>query len=380
MHNIAKVKCGADRFDVVEKLAKNKRCGLLTAASGVDSRGVPTYYKLHQKGLLTVLFAPEHGIHSVMQDGGWEGGHIDAETGVPVYDLPAKGNPQIDQALSLCDVIIYDIQDVGARFYTYIYCLTYLMQECAARKIPVIVLDRPNPISGALSSISGAVLDESKYSSFVGRYAIPTRYSLTCGEFAKYINSIKNIGCELTVIECQGWKRDMYADEIALPWINPSPNIPSVSTAINYIGTCLIEATNISEGRGTTRPFDLVGAPFIDSAKLCDEMNSYGLEGIFFSRAFFTPMFGKWKDEVCEGIQFNISNRLIYDTHAAGICLLASLRKYKEFEWRENGICLRYGRDTLTSSDMIDPNYIIESEREGIASYKENIKSFLIYN
>lgn len=374
------VKCGSDSFDIIQKLTKGQRCGLLTAASGVDSKGIPTYFKLHEAGMLTVLFAPEHGIHSVMQDGGWGGGYIDKETGVPVYDLPAKGNPAIGEALSLCDVVIYDIQDVGARFYTYIYCLTYLMQECSVRKIPVIVLDRPNPISGSLQAISGPILDESRYSSFVGRYAIPTRYSLTCGEFAKYINLVKSIDCDLTVVECQGWTRDIYVDETNLPWINPSPNIPSVNSAINYIGTCLIEATNISEGRGTTRPFDIVGAPFIDSAKLCDEMNSYGLEGVFFSRAYFTPMFGKWKDAVCEGVQFNISNRSLYDPHAAGIYLISSLQKYSEFELKENAMCLRYGRDSLVTSPVIEPEKILADEKMEIDFYKEQIIPFLIYD
>jgi uncharacterized protein YbbC (DUF1343 family) len=382
MNNMSKfeVKCGADRFDTLLKLVNGKRCGLLTAASGVDSQGIPTYYKLFKAGLLTVLFAPEHGIHSVMQDGGWGGGHIDHETNVPVYDLPANGNPDIDEALSRCDVVVYDIQDVGARFYTYIYCLTYLMNECAFRDIPIIVLDRPNPISGSLSLISGAVLDESRFASFVGRYAVPTRYSLTCGEFAKYVNFKKHIGCNLTVVECDGWRRAMYADETPLPWINPSPNIPSVNCAINYIGTCLIEATNISEGRGTTRPFDIVGAPFIDSAKLCEEMNSCGLQGVNFSRAFFTPMFNKWKDSVCEGIQFNIVDRSVYDPHAAGIHLLSALKNYKEFEWRENGICLRYGTDALVTSEVIDPKKILTDEEAGITKYKDEIKNFLIYD
>ena len=374
------IKCGADRFDDIKKMLKGKRCGLLTSASGVDCRGIPTYCKLHEAGLLTVLFAPEHGIHSVMQDGGWGGGHIDAETGVPVYDLPAKGNPKIGEALSLCDVVIYDIQDVGARFYTYVYCLTYLMQECAAENIPIIVLDRPNPISATMDSVSGAILDEDRFSSFVGRYAIPARYSLTCGEFAKYINSIKNFGCDVTVVECLGWRRSMFFDETPFPWVNPSPNIPSVNCAINYIGTCLIEATNISEGRGTTRPFDIIGAPFINSAKLCEEMNSCGLEGVYFSRAFFTPMFNKWKDTVCEGIQFNISDRKAYDPHATGIHLLSALKKYKEFEWRENGICLRYGTDALISSADIDARKILSAEKAGVARYKEEIKSFLIYD
>lgn len=377
---LKEVKCGADRFDVLQKIIQGKRCGLLTAASGVDSVGVPTYYKLHQFGLLTVLFAPEHGIHSVMQDGGWGGGHIDKETGVPVYDLPAKGNPDIDTALSLCDVVIYDIQDVGARFYTYVYCLTYLMQQCALKDIPVIVLDRPNPISGSLDAISGAILDESKYSSFVGRYALPTRYSLTCGEFAMYINSVKDFGCNVTVINCLGWERSMYSDQTNLPWINPSPNIPNVNSAINYIGTCLLEATNISEGRGTTRPFDIVGAPFIDSVKLCNQMNSFGLDGVSFSRAYFTPMFGKWKDSVCEGIQFNILDRNAYDPHAAGIYLLSALQNYSELEIRHNGLCLRYGRDTLTKNDKIDPQTVLSEEQGGIEIYKKEIRDFLLYS
>lgn len=374
------VKVGADRFDVLEKMLTGKRCGLLTAASGVDSNGVPTYYKLHEKGWLSVLFAPEHGIRSVLQDGGWSGSYTDKETMVPVYDLPSKGNPAIGEALSLCDVVLYDIQDVGARFYTYIYCLTYLMQECSIRNIPIIILDRPDPISGAMSAISGAILDESRFSSFVGRYAIPTRYSLTCGELAKYINSIKGIGCDLTVIECQGWDRDLYADQTNLPWINPSPNIPSVNSAINYIGTCLIEATNVSEGRGTTRPFDIVGAPFVDSRALCDEMNSYGLEGVFFSRAYFTPMFNKWKDLPCEGVQFNITDRNTYDPHAAGVYLISSLQKYSDFEWRENGICLRYGRDSLVDSRYIDPPKVLAGEANGVEKYKDLIRDFLIYD
>ena len=370
---------GADRFDEISKIIRGKRCGLLTAASGVDSQGVPTYTKLHDNGNLTVLFAPEHGIHTVMQDGGWGGEYIDKETGVPVYDLPAKGNPNINLALSKCDIVLYDIQDVGARFYTYIYCLNYLMKECALRSIPVVIIDRPNPISGMMSAVSGAILDEERYSSFVGRYAMPSRYSLTCGEFAKYINQKENINCELQVIECLGWDRKLYFDETRLPWINPSPNIPSVNCAVNYIGTCIIEATNISEGRGTTRPFDIVGAPFIDSKNLCNTMNSAKLNGVNFSRAFFTPMFGKWQGHACEGVQINITNRESYNPHEAGIYLLSALRQYKEFEWRENGICLRYGSDELTKCDDFDPAEIIKNESAGIREYINSVKDFLIY-
>ncbi|MGM9642841.1 MAG: DUF1343 domain-containing protein [Eubacteriales bacterium] len=367
-------------MDILESLVKGKRCGLLTAGSGTDSLGVPTYIKLHQKGLLTVLFSPEHGVHSVMQDGAWSGSYIDAETGIPVYDLPSKGNPRIDEALSFCDVVIYDIQDVGARFYTYIYCLASMMKECAKRRIPVVVLDRPNPITGELSKMSGAILDEENFISSVGMYAMPVRYCMTCGEFAKYVNEKKSIGCELHVINCEGWRRGIYADETTMPWINPSPNIPTVNCAVNYIGTCLIEATNISEGRGTTRPFDIVGAPFIDSADLCRKLNSAKLEGVFFSRAFFTPMFGKCQGEVCEGIQLNITDRKSYDPHAAGLHLLAALKDYKEMTIREQGLCLRYGRDTLTKDPTFDPNDVLCGEKQGIEEFKNEIKDYLIYD
>lgn len=374
------VKCGADRFDYIEKLIRGKRCGLLTAASGVDSKGIPTYFKLFEKQNLTVLFAPEHGIHSVLQDGGWGGGYTDKETGLPVYDLPAKGNPDIDAALALCDVVLYDIQDVGARFYTYIYCLTYLMYECAKRNIPIIILDRPDPISGSLNSIAGAILDEEKYSSFVGKYAMPTRYSLTCGEFARYINDNKQIGCELHVVECLGWNRKIYADETSLPWINPSPNIPSVNCAINYIGTCLIEATNVSEGRGTTRPFDIVGAPFVDSSKLCDAMNAYDLDGVFFSRAFFTPMFGKCQKEYCEGIQINITDRYSYNPHKMGLCMIKELSKFNGFELKVPSMCLRYGNDAMSDIINFDPLKTFESELEGIIKFRKEIAPYLLYD
>ena len=166
-----KVWLGADNEKRLTELCRGKRCGLLTSATGIDSSGIPTYVKLFKMGSLSILFSPEHGIHSVMQDGLWSGQYIDSETGVPVFDLKGNGNADIDKALSMCDIVLYDIQDVGARFYTYIYCLTYLMQKCAEKGIPICVLDRPNPITGLLDKIEGPVLDESRYSSSIGRYS-----------------------------------------------------------------------------------------------------------------------------------------------------------------------------------------------------------------
>lgn len=375
-----RVLVGADRLDSVPELLRGRRIGLLTAASGVDSTGLPTYVKLNEQYQLTVLFAPEHGIHSVLQDGSWSGEYIDPETGVPVFDLPARGCARIDEALALCDVVLYDIQDVGARFYTYVYCLTYLMGECAKRGLPVVILDRPDPIGALHETVEGAVLDESRFSSFVGRYATPVRYSMTVGEFASYINEKKAIGCDLHVIRMEGWRRSMYSDELLLPWINPSPNIPSVSCALNYIGTCLIEATNASEGRGTTRPFDLVGAPYVDSRRLCERMNAAGLEGVRFSRAFFRPMFGKHADTACEGVQFNITDRTVYRPHAAGLHLLAALSEFEGFEIKPQGLCLRYGRDTLIRDGGFDPETVLRDEAEQQKAFLTEARAYYLYD
>lgn len=353
------------------------RLGLLTAASGTDRRGVPTYQSLAAEGRLSVLFAPEHGIHSALQDGSWGGEYTDPDTGVPVYDLPSGGNPAIGEALEKCDAVLYDIQDVGARFYTYIYCLAYLMHECAARKKPVIILDRPDPIGGI--AVEGALLDEEKYSSFVGRYSMPSRYALTCGEFAGWLNRTHNVGCELYVVRCRGWRRGTYADETDLPWINPSPNLPSVTASLIYIGTCLIEATNVSEGRGTTRPFELVGAPFVDAGRLSSRLNGAGLEGVFFSPAYFTPVFGKHASECCRGVQINVTDRNAFRPHLAGLCLLEALSEYPEFSVREKSMCLRYGTDALTRDGGFDPWEIVREEAPGIEKFRRECGQFLLY-
>ncbi len=359
----------------VRELLKG-RLGLLTAASGTDKKGIPTYSRLAAEGKLTVLFAPEHGIHSALQDGGWGGEQLDPETGVPVYNLPSKGNPNIGEALQKCDAVLYDIQDVGARFYTYIYCLAYLMHECALRGKPVIILDRPDPIGGEI--LEGAMLDETKYSSFVGRYAMPVRYAMTCGEYALWLNRTRNIGCDVHVVRCRGWERHMYSDEIDLPWINPSPNIPSVDAALIYIGTCLVEATNASEGRGTTRPFELVGAPWCSAPDMARRLNEAHLDGVYFSPAYFTPVFGKCASELCQGVQINVSDRQAFRPHLAGLHILSALCAHKETEVREAGLCLRYGTAALGNGHF-DPEQIASAEPAGIESFKKDRADFLLY-
>lgn len=369
------VRNGVDRLDDTEHLLRGRRLGLLSAASGVNKAGIPTYALLQEKYRLTALFAPEHGIRSNLQDGKWEDDGVDPETGLPLCSLGRKDTNRLDALLDGIDLLIYDIQDVGARFYTYLYNLTDLMQRCAARGLPVLVLDRINPIGGLLTE--GPRLDEARFASGIGRYDLPTRYGLTVGEFARWVNTTKGIGAELHVLEVQGWSRALCADETDLLWVNPSPNIPSVGSAINYIGTCLFEATNLSEGRGTTRPFDLVGAPFVNSAALCDELGARRLPGVTVRRAAFTPQFNKHAGEVCEGIELHITDRTAYRPLYTSLCILAHVRRYPEFEQRDTGMNLRYGSDVLCGE--FDPDALAARDEAALAAFSREVEPFKLY-
>ncbi|MBQ8396884.1 MAG: DUF1343 domain-containing protein [Clostridia bacterium] len=369
------VRNGVDRLGDAEHLLRGRRLGLLSAASGVNKAGIPTYALLQEKYRLCALFAPEHGIRSNLQDGKWGDDGADPETGLPLCSLGRKDTERLDALLDTIDLLVYDIQDVGARFYTYLYNLTDLMQRCAARGLPVLVLDRVDPIGGLLTE--GPRLDETRFASGIGRYDLPTRYGLTVGEFARWVNASKGIGAELHVLEVQGWPRGAYADETDLLWVNPSPNIPSVGSAINYIGTCLFEATNLSEGRGTTRPFDLVGAPFIDSAALCDELRARRLPGVTVRRAAFTPQFNKHAGEVCEGIELHITDRTAYRPLYTSLCILAHVCRYPEFERRDAGLCLRYGSDALCGN--FDPDALAARDEAALAAFAREVEPFKLY-
>jgi uncharacterized protein YbbC (DUF1343 family) len=366
---------GADRLEAAEPYLRGARLALLTNSSGVNKKGVPTYLTLAEKYDLRLLIAPEHGLKTNLQDGRWGAEGRDDETGALVFNLKSKENEGLDELLQGVDVAVYDIQDVGARFYTYLTNLNDMLRRCAKLNIPLIVLDRINPISGA--SVQGVLLDEEKYSSTIGEYSIVTRYGLTIGEYARYINAEKKIGCRVEVVGCEGWRRDMYADATDLLWVNPSPNIPSVTSAINYIGTCIFEATNVSEGRGTTRPFDLVGAPFVNGRKLCDEMNSLKLDGVVFRRAYFTPQFNKYAGEVCEGVELHVTDREAYDPILTAINLYRYMRRYPEFTCRENGLCLRFGSDFLLG-DADAENYQAISTSD-CRVFRQKTSKFLLY-
>ena len=368
---------GIDRVNDLTALLHGKRIALLTAASGVNKQGVPTYTVLKELGILSMIFAPEHGLYSAMQDGkfGGEDGAVHPESGAKLYNLTSKGHPHFVELLTQVDVAVYDIQDVGARFYTYLCNLTQMMRACREAHIPLVVLDRPNPIGGM--SHEGLILDEKRFSSFIGEFAVPTRYGLTVGEYAAYVNNEKGIGCDLTVLSCLGWKRSMYLDDTDLLFVNPSPNIPSVNSAINYIGSCVYEATNLSEGRGTTRPFDCLGAPFVDGDRLYREMTALELPGVVFRQTCFTPMFNKHAGEVCHGVELHITDREAYKPFRTMLHMFRHFKTYPEFTCRRDGLALRVGQDVLLED--YDPEILLTQHEAALAAYSESVEKYLLY-
>lgn len=371
------VLCGVDRATDLKALLGGKKTALLTAASGVNKAGIPTWRILSEISDLRILFAPEHGLTSAMQDGAFSGedGVLHPETGARLYDITALKGDRLPAVLKDVDVAVYDIQDVGARFYTYLCNLTQLMRAAKTVGKPVVVLDRPNPIANTV--LEGCILDESRFSSFVGEFAIPTRYGLTVGEYARYVNTEKGIDCDLTVIPCEGWKPTVYYDETDLLWVNPSPNIPTVNCAINYIGSCIYEASNLSEGRGTTRPFDWLGAPFVDEEALLRDMNALCLPGVIFRAMTFTPVFNKHAGQVCRGVELHITDRDAYRPFETMLHMFRHFKKYPEFEMKRPGLALRLGQDILTED--YDPAVILAKCDEDIKGFCEKVEKYRMY-
>ena len=372
------VLCGIDRESHLRTLVGGKKTALLSAASGVTKQGIPTYRVLAGMSDLRLLFAPEHGLASAMQDGSFtkEDGVHHPETGARLYDITAlRGTDRLTELLREVDMVVYDIQDVGARFYTYITNLSQLMRAAKAAGKPLLVLDRPNPIGGRVCE--GHILDESRHASFIGEFAVPTRYGLTVGEYARYVNAEKGIGCDLTVLSCEGWTPDLYYDETDLLWVNPSPNIPTVNCALNYIGSCLYEATNLSEGRGTTRPFDWLGAPFVDEEALAKDMNALCLPGVIFRPMTFTPMFNKHAKETCRGVELHITDRDAYRPYETMLHMFRHFKKYPAFTVNRSSLALRVGQDIL--AEEYDPAQVAARATEECYRFCENVEKYRLY-
>ncbi len=283
---------------------------------------------------LAAVFGPQHGFRSDVQDNMVETPHgEDRDRRVPVYSLYSETREPTATMLKGLDVLVVDLQDVGARIYTYIYTMANCLRACARHGVPVVVCDRPNPIGG--TAVEGETL-RAGFESFVGLFPIPMRHGLTIGEAAKLFNERHSLAADLEVVAMTGWKRCLYADETRLPWVLPSPNIPTLDSAIVYPSTVLFEGTQLSEGRGTTRPFELVGAPNIDAEAFADAMNARSLAGVHFRPSVFEPTFQKHAGVTCGGCQIHVTNREAFRPVATGVALIAAFREHlgAGFTWR----------------------------------------------
>lgn len=318
------------------QLIVNKRVGLICNQSSVnrDFQHAADLFYEHSQVDLRVLFGPQHGIRGDVQDNMIETAHaIDKYTKLPIYSLYSETREPTGEMLENIDALVFDLQDVGCRVYTFIYTMANAMRACAKHGKEFIVLDRPNPIGGR--EVEGNVLEEGS-ESFVGLYPIPMRHGLTVGELARLFNKEYNINCELKVVEMENWDRSFYLDETDAPWVMPSPNMPTVETAVVFPGTVYFEGTQVSEGRGTTRPFEIVGAPYIDAKQYRDALAALELPGVIFSETNFLPTFQKHQGAVCGGVFLHVTDRLKFKPVITGIAMVKTAFKLYEsdFKWK----------------------------------------------
>jgi len=284
---------------------------------------------------LAALFGPQHGFRADLQDNMIESPHgADDRRRVPVYSLYSETREPTAEMLQGLDVLVVDLQDVGARIYTFIYTMANCLRAAARHGVPVVVCDRPNPIGG--EAVEGPML-EAGYESFVGLFPIPMRHGLTVGELAILFNTHFGIGADLEVVGMEGWSRGLYYDQTGLPWVIPSPNMPTLDTAIVYPGAVLFEGTQLSEGRGTTRPFELLGAPWVDAERASAGLNALGLGGVRFRPVVFEPTFHKFARESCGGCQVHVTDRQAFTPVLAAVAVMAEFRRADpaRFAWRQ---------------------------------------------
>jgi uncharacterized protein YbbC (DUF1343 family) len=284
---------------------------------------------------LGVIFGPQHGFHSSLQDNMIETPHAsDGRRQVHVYSLYSETREPTGEMLRGLDALVIDLQDIGARIYTFIYTMANCLHAAGRHGVPVIVCDRPNPIGGV--EVEGPML-EPGFESFVGQYPIPMRHGMTVGELAQLFNEQFRLGATLEVVRMEGWRREQYWDETGAPWVMPSPNMPTLDTAIVYPGTVLFEGTMLSEGRGTTRPFELLGAPWVDADAFAERMNQLGMPGVHFRPATFEPTFQKHAKAQCGGCQIHVTDRKAFSPVAVGAALLREFHGTapKQFAWRQ---------------------------------------------
>jgi uncharacterized protein YbbC (DUF1343 family) len=407
--NRTRVRPGLELFlDEYLHLVKGKKVGLLTNPSGVDANLKSDVEILaRQAGVnLVALYGPEHGHGGQAQAGESVSYTIDRQFNIPVFSLygqagksPSGWQKNVDEKmrsfdtksegkipegdmLQKIDVMIYDIQDVGTRVYTYISSMAYAMQSCAELGVEFIVLDRPNPITGSI--MEGPVLDYPRYSSFVGLYPIPLRHGMTAGELAKLFNDrFLEKKVALTVIPMKGWKREMWYDQSNLPWVLPSPNMPTLETATVYPGQVFLEGTNVSEGRGTTKPFELFGAPWIDGYELTRKLNELGLPGVQFREAWFRPTFSKFQGEACRGAQVHVTDRSVFRPLAMTLHIIKTILELypDKFQFQEDYFDKIMGTDKVRKALLQGESVrgIIRGFEKGLEEFGALRRPYLLY-
>ncbi len=369
-------------------LLKNQRVGLISNPTGVTRDLRSNVDALRDAGVsLVALFGPEHGFSAAAADGAAVASGRDARTGLPVHSLYGNIRQPTREMLADVDVLLFDLQDVGVRFYTYTATLGLALQACAENRVPLVVLDRPNPIIGEI--VEGAVLDPA-LQSFIGHGALPIRYAMTLGELAQFYNREHNIGAELRVIELRGWRRAMWYDETDLTWVTPSPGIPQFATTIPYPGMCFVEGTNLSEGRGTGLPFEIVGAPFLDGYALAESLNALKLAGARFRPIAFTPCSSKHAGVECYGVQVHIADRATFRPVTVGLHVIAACRALApdrfeflptSWEGRPPHFDLLTGdarvREGLLANRSIET--IMRAWTDDLARFEKTRKEYLLY-
>ena len=389
-------------------LVKGQKVGLVTNPTGADAglhSSVDLFFR-HPDIDLVALYGPEHGVRANAQAGEYVPFYIDEKYGIPVFSLygqSLKPDPgmlrNIDEYMRSfdtnavgkipetsmvknIDTLVFDIQDVGTRIYTYIATMAYAMQACSEKGIDFILLDRPNPINGI--KMEGPLLEYPRFSSFVGLYPIPVRFGMTMGELALMFNDLflgKKAG--LTVVPMEGWERPMWFDETGLPWIFPSPNMPTLNTAIVYPGQVYVEGTNVSEGRGTTKPFELFGAPWIDGHELTARLNDLTLPGVLFREAWFTPTFSKFQGRLCGGSQIHVTDRAAFRAFETSLHIIKTIREmYPEhFEFHEDYFDKIMGTSRIRKSLEAGTGVatIVDGLEEELSAFAELRKAYLLY-
>jgi uncharacterized protein YbbC (DUF1343 family) len=387
----AAVRLGSDVLLASDRL-RGARVGIVCNHASVDHgfRHVIDRLVETERVTLAGIFGPQHGFRSDVQDNMVETPHQrDEARRVPVYSLYSETREPTPEMLRDIDTLVIDLQDIGARIYTYIYTMANCLRAAARHRIPVVVCDRPNPIGGA--EVEGACL-VAGFESFVGQFPIPMRHGMTIGELASLFNEHCAIGASLEIAGMERWHRHMYADDTALPWVMPSPNMPTLDSAVVYPGTVLFEGTNLSEGRGTTRPFELVGAPWIDADRFAEAMNALGLPGVYFRPAVFEPTFQKHAQRTCGGCQIHVTDRSTFRPVMTGVALIQTFRRFdrSNFAWRQPPYEYEQEKlpiDILAGSDLLRIQIesdvslveIAESWRPDEAAFLERRRDFLRY-